>query len=333
MNKRVGAAIAALSLGLATVAVTPPAVAKAPDPGTQPPNYLVLPSLDFYPESITAATSWEAGWDIYAASIVTGAVVRYPTRSSTPEEFVPPGVNIGTAGIMADDARGVLWTCGIDLSFQTPTVLRAFNLETKALTATYTLPDRGVCADIALVGGDVFITDTVDPTVSPALPGRILKLTTPSRYSAVGGTLSVWSADPAFTQPTGGLQINGIAYDGRSSIYTTNYSGGRLVRVDIAADGSAKPAVVIPVSRPLQNPDGIRMLDTNRLLVTENPGPLSIIDVRTGAVTQHAWLDQPTSVVRTGTSLWVAEGQILRLQTGQPPNIPFKLRRVPAPTA
>ncbi|MFC7549980.1 hypothetical protein [Plantactinospora sp. GCM10030261] len=328
MNKRVGAVLAALSLGLAMVAGTPPASAS-PVPGN-PPSALVIPGDNFYPESVTAS----AGWDIYAASIVTGAVVRFRHGAWQAEEFVPAGVNIGTAGIMVDDARGVLWTCGIDLSFQTPTVLRAFSLTTKAIVATYTVPDRGVCADIALVRGDVFITDTVDPTVSPALPGRILKLTTPSRYSAVGGTLSVWSADPAFTQPTGGLQINGIAYDGGSSIYTTNYSGGRLVRVDIAADGSAKPAVVIPVSRPLQNPDGIRMLDSRRLVITENAGPVTVVDVRTGAVTDYATVDQPSSVVRTGDRLWVAEGQILRLQTGQAPNLPFKIRRLPVePTA
>ncbi|MFY1692071.1 hypothetical protein [Plantactinospora sp. WMMB782] len=328
MNKRVGAALAVLSLGLATVAAAPPVSASLTPPGT-PPATLIVPGNNFHPESVTAA-----GWDVYAASIVTGAVVRFRQGVWTAEEFVPAGVNLGTAGILADRARNVLWTCGIDLSFQTPTVLRAFSLTTRSIVATYTVPDRGVCADIALVGADVFITDTVDPTQSPALPGRILKLTTPSPNSAVGGTLSVWSADPAFSQPTGGLQINGIAYDGRSSLYTTNYSGGRLVRVDIAADGSARPAVVVPVSRPLQNPDGIRMLDTNRLVVTENAGPVTVIDVRTGAVTDYATVDQPSSVVRVGDWLWVAEGQILRLQTGQQPNLPFKIRRLPVePTA
>jgi hypothetical protein len=258
-------------------------------------------------------------------------VVRFQAGVWNAETFVPVGVNIGTAGVLVDDARRVLWTCGIDLSFQTPTVLRAFDLTKGTAVATYTVPDRGVCADIALVRGEVFITDTVDRTVQPALPGRILKLTTPSRTSAVGGTLSVWSADPAFTQPTGGLQINGIAYDGRSTIYTTNYSSGVLVRVGIAADGSALPASKVMLPRGLQNPDGIRMLDANRLLVTENPGPLSTIDVRTGAITTVANFDQPTSVVRSGTSLWVAEGQVLRLQQGVPPNLPFKVQRIAVP--
>jgi hypothetical protein len=326
MKKRLGALAAALGIGLAAVAVVPSASAaeRAADAGgVRPPATLVVPGDTYYPESITAA----ANGDLYVASITTGEVVRFRAGVWAAETFIPVGVNLGTAGVLVDDVRRVLWTCDIDLSFQQPTKLKAFNLRTGAAVASYTVPDRGVCADIALVRGDVFITDTVDPTAQPALPGRILKLTTPSRASAVGGTLGVWSADPAFTEPTGGLQINGIAYDGRNAVYTTNYSAGTLVRVGIAPDGSALPATKVTLPRVLQNPDGIRMLDAGRLLVTENPGPLNVIDVRTGAITLLATFDQPTSVVRAGGSLWVAEGQVLRLQQGQSPNLPFKVQR------
>lgn len=330
MKKPMGAVLAALVIAVATVVTMPSASAteRSGDAGrVRPPTTLVVPGDTFHPESITAA----ANGDLYVASIVTGAVVRFRAGVWTPEVFVPVGVNPGTAGVLVDDTRKVLWTCGIDLTFQTPTVLRAFSLDSGAVVASYTLPDRGVCADIVLVRGDVFITDTTDPTRSPALPGRILRLTTPARKSAANGTLTVWSSDPAFTAPTGGLQINGIAYDGRSSIYTTNYSAGTLVRVGIAADGSAQPAVVVALPRTLDHPDGIRMLNRHQLLVTENPGPLSVIDVRTGAITLVATFDQPTSVVRVRNSLWVAEGQVLRLQTGQAPNLPFKIQRVRAP--
>lgn len=330
MNKRWSAALAVLGIGLATLAGSPSASAAGSDAdagGVRPPSSLIVPGDAYHPESVTAA----ANGDVYAASITTGEVVRFKAGVWSAETFVPVGVNIGTAGVLVDDVRKVLWTCDIDLSFQQPTKLKAFGLKTGALVASYTVPDRGVCADIVLVGRDVFITDTVDPTVQPALPGRILKLTTPARTSALGGTLSVWSADPALTEPTGGLQVNGIAYDGRSTIYTTNYSSGTLVRVPIAADGSAAPASKVTLPRGLQNPDGIRMLDANRLLVTENPGPLSVIDVRTGAITLVGTFDQPTSVVRSGNSLWVAEGQVLRLQQGQPPNLPFKIQRITVP--
>jgi hypothetical protein len=233
--------------------------------------------------------------------------------------------------VLVDDARQVLWNCAVDLSFQTPTYLRAFDLGTGQLVASYEVPDGGVCGDLTLVNGDVFITDTTNPTASPALPGRILRLITPKPTGPANGSLTVWSADPLLSGGAG-LQINGIAFDGRSSLYTTNYSSGKLVRVDIAPNGSARPAVVIPLAKPFTNPDGIRMFDRFHLLVTENPGRLSTVDVRNGYVTLVTdALDQPTSVVRSGFNLWVTEGQVLRLQQGQPPNLPFKVRRVPVP--
>jgi hypothetical protein len=39
-------------------------------------------------------------------------------------------------------------------------------------------------------------------------------------------------------------------------------------------------------------------------------------------------LDEPTSLVFDGLRLWVTEGQVLRLQAGEAPNLPFKVRRV-----
>ncbi|GAA3000396.1 hypothetical protein [Streptosporangium longisporum] len=291
------------------------------------PADLVVPGDDFHPESVAATREGT----VFAASIVTGEIVRFPAGSTTAQTFVPADVNLGTAGVLADDDRGVLWACAIDLSFQTPTLLQAFDLSSGALKAAYTLPDGGVCADITLARNAVYITDTTNPTATPQPPGRILKLTTPSPRKATGGTLSVWSKDPALTNGAG-LQINGIAFDGARSFYTTNYNSGELIKVGVAADGSALPAEVIDLGRRFVTPDGIRMLDRNRLLVTENPGPLNVVDVRARTVKAvNATLDQPSSVVKARHGIYVAEGQIPRLQTGQQPNLPFTLRWLPTP--
>ena len=101
----------------------------------------------------------------------------------------------------------------------------------------------------------------------------------------------------------------------------------------IGRDGSAAPATVIDLDRDLVVPDGIRMLDPARLLVTELVGRLTLVNVHTGttAVVSDS-LDQPTSLVRVRGSLWLTEGQTLRLVSGQPPNLPFKLRRLRLPT-
>lgn len=301
---------------------TEPAVAETASEVTRivRPPALTVPGTNFFPESITAS----AAGTLYVASITTGEIVRFPTWSATAEVFVPAGVNIGTAGVAFDDERHVLWACAVDLTFATPTALRAFDPASGALLASYVVPNGGVCADIAIAGEDLYVTDT--------LLGLIYRLTTPSCDDATGGTLALWSADPAFVG-AGFLQINGIAFDGNRTLYTTNYSTGELLRVRIKSDGTASAATTIQTPRLFQNPDGIRVLapGTKSLVVTENTGALSRVDVNgdTAAITQLQTFDQPTSVVRAGKDLWVTEGQVLRLQGVDPTplNLPFTVRR------
>jgi sugar lactone lactonase YvrE len=296
-----------LAAGLVVATGSAPARASSP-------SELSLPGPAFFPESITAGPSGE----LFVSSLVTGDVVRFSPGSSDPETFVADDVNVGTAGVMVDPERNVLWACAVDLSFQTASELRAFDLPTGALQASYAMPDGGVCADIALARGGVYVTDT--------LGGRILRLTTPDRESAGGGTIAVWSADPKLA---GGafLKINGIAFDEDRTLYTTNYSTGELFAVGIAPDRSAEPATPILLDTPMTNPDGIRWRG-GYLYVAENPNGLSRVDPRRGTRSLiDGSLDQPTSLAFVGRDIWITEGQVLRLLAGQPPNLPFKVVR------
>jgi hypothetical protein len=291
---------------------------------------LTVPGDDFYPESIAATPDGT----LFVSSVVTGEILRFPAGSNAAERFVRAGVNTGTAGVIADVRRGVLWACAVDLAFRTPTALRAFDLTDGTLRASYELPDRGICADIALAHGDVYVTDTTDLTAAIPPPGRILRLTTPQANQPTGGTLAVCSADPLLTRPRSewtrgiGFQVNGIAFDGASTLLTTNLSAGDLLRIPILRDGSAGPATVIQLDEDLVLPDGIRMLDPGRLLVTGMLGRITLIDVNTGETAVVGVLDQPSSLIRVDDSLWVAEGQVLRLFAGEPPNLPFQLKRI-----
>jgi sugar lactone lactonase YvrE len=280
------------------------------------PEEVALPGAAFFPESITVTPSGT----LFVSSLITGEIVRFSPGSSEPETFVADDVNIGTAGVMADPDRKVLWACAVDLSFQTASQLRAFDLRTGALRASYAMPDGGVCADIALARGNVYVTDTGG--------GRIVRLTAIDRGRVDGGSIAVWSADPMLT---GGalLKINGIAFDRNRTLYTTNYSTGELFAVGIARDGSAQPAAPILLDTPMTNPDGIRWRGRS-LYVAENPNGMSRVDPleRTRTLIDGS-LDQPTSLAFLGDDVWISEGQVLRLLAGQLPNLPFKVVRRP----
>lgn len=320
----------AVCVGVVTMmfALTATAVGySVPGTSTWGPSVLDLPGNNFFPESITASPDGT----IYTSSIVTGEIVKFAPLSSTPQPFVAAGVNTNTAGVFFDPVRRVLFSCSVDLSFTNPTALQAWDASTGALKASYTIPNGGVCGDITVgPGGVVYVTDASNPTASPRQPSRILRLTTPSPFSATGGTLSVWSSDPAFNGATNGLQLDGIA-PGGLNIYADDYANGSLFRIPIRANGSAGPAQTVFPAGTFQFPDGLHMLiQPNELLVAEDVGRLDLVDLRTGAITLiNGSLDQPTSVWPVGSKLWVSDGQVLRLQQGQPPNLPFQLVSVP----
>ena len=278
------------------------------------PSELTLPGVAFFPESIAAAP----GGTLFVSSLVTGEIVTFPRGSSTPKTFVPAGVNVGTAGVIVDPKRHVLWACAVDLSFRTASQLRAFDLRTGALQASYAMPKGGVCADLVLARGDVYVTDTAG--------GRIVRLTTSKRRRSDGARFAVWSDDPRLANG-GPLKINGIAFDGQRTLYTTNYSTGELFAVAITRDGSAHAARPIMLNTLMTNPDGLRWR-SGYLYVAENPNGLVRVDPRQGTRTLiDGSLDQPTSLAFVGANIWITEGQVLRLQAGQPPNLPFKVVR------
>jgi sugar lactone lactonase YvrE len=307
--------LAVVLLGTGLVIGATGAAARASGPGDR-----VLPGA-FFPESITAAPDGT----LFTSSIVSGEIVRFAPWSHRAKTFVPAGVNLGTAGVMADPKHNVLWACAVDLSFKTASELRAFDLYSGALRASYPMPDKGVCADIALVGGDVYVTDTA--------VGRIDRVSGLERGRADGGKIALWSTDPQLGRGgEGQLQINGIAYDGAHTLYTTNYSTGELFAVAIEPDGSAADAQPIALNQPMTNPDGIRWCG-GFLYVAENPNGISRIDVRahTRTLIEEDSLGQPSSLVFSQGAMWISEGQILRLLAGQPPILPFKIVRRPGP--
>ena len=93
-----------------------------------------------------------------------------------------------------------------------------------------------------------------------------------------------------------------------------------------------RPAVQIRLNEPMTFPDGIRWRDgclyvaeKGERALTRRPahGDRKLIDTS---------LDWPSLLVFARGDIWIAEGQVLRLQAGESPNLPFKLVRRPAST-
>ena len=144
MGRILGLVILAAGMLIAAV----PAAARASSP-----NEVSLSGDAFFPESITAAPNGA----LFVSSLTTGEIVRLAPVSRRQTTFVEAGVNVGTAGVMVDPRRDVLWACAVDLSGQTPSELRAFDLRTGALRAGYAMPVIGgrVCGHHARTGRSV----------------------------------------------------------------------------------------------------------------------------------------------------------------------------------
>jgi hypothetical protein len=146
----------------------------------------------------------------------------------------------------------------------------------------------------------------------------------------------VWKSDDLLvpsSPPPAGLGADGIVVDGRN-VYVSAFSDSRLIRIPINEDGTAGAAVQLTVTPTLQGPDAMRRLRANTLAVVEGfGGNLTKIVVSGDSATAQvirSGFKGPTSVVKSGSSFWVTEGQLSHLLDNTPPVLPFLVKRVPA---
>lgn len=307
-------------VGSSAPPITPQGDAGSLGPRPTELAQLDLPGATFFPESITAAKDGT----LFVGSIAGAGIVKFEAGTRARKTFAAPGSVKGIAGVFADDDTNTLFACDVD-SQATPTtsVVRAFDLASGAVKASYPFLTTGFCNDFTRdTAGNVYVTDSLGKVY-------LLKKGAPA--------LVAWSTDVklAPTAP-GGFGADGISFDGTSAVYVNTFSDNGLVRIPIQADGSAGAATTITVTPALSSPDGMRQIDATTLLIVEGAGRLSRVKV-TGATGQSTpivnRLDSPTGVAVTGGSYWVTEGQLGRLffnPTGTPPNLPFFVRRFDA---
>ncbi len=287
-----------------------------------------LPGDRFFPESVTS----DGKGTVYVPS-AQGGVYKVTLSSGKIEPFIKPGT-FGSAsvfGVLADPAHKMLWTCNNDLSgvgiaiagADKGSSVKGFDLKSGKGKVSLALPSGGFCNDITVAkDGTLYVADSNR--------SQIL------RWKS-GGALADWFFDAKLADPAhdnGGL--DGIVIDPDGNLIVNNWRLNRLARVRIAADGSPAGATVIQTSRPLEVPDGMRIIDTSagglRLAAAEGSGKVSIITIqgdKADVKTIAEGFPSAAGVTVEGKTVWHVPGLLSyvfnpQMRTQKPP-LPFRL--------
>ena len=196
----------------------------------------------------------------------------------------------------------MLWVCSNPNPFKQPretgpSALKAFDLATGALSASYGFPqgEPTACNDIAVAAdGTVFVSETAS--------GRIFTLARGARNLAL------------FAQEKALVGVDGIAFADDGTLYINNVRENLFQRVNRKADGSYAGLTTLALDDTLSGPDGLRPVGGNRFLQAEGPaGRVALITVNgdSASVTPvRTGLDASAGVARAGEVGYATEGKI-----------------------
>jgi len=220
---------------------------------------------DVRPENLTSS---EDG-TVYFGSMAQGTIYRASPGAAQAE----PWILASTAGltrvlgVLADDRSNTLWACQNSTGGQDgapvvgQTALRSFDLKSGVAKGTYPFPaDAGVCNDIAVAANGMVYA-------SESFRGRVHRLKPGARE------LEVWASDSALAV------IDGLAFLADGSLYANNFATGRLFRIPVNANGSARAIVPIETSMPLVRPDGLRAAGSQKLIQAEQQGRVTELTI------------------------------------------------------
>ena len=285
----------------------------------------ILLGQRIFPESITS----DAAGNLYTGSN-RGTIYRVRKGGRKAEAWIVPSAANGLRslfGVYADDRAKVLWACSIPNLFVSPrqsgpSVLKAFDLRTGALNASYEFPEDkpSACNDIAVArDGTVYATET--------LSGRLFVLCPGAK------ALALFAESPDL------VGVDGIAIAGDGTLYVNNVRKQLFQRVKRNANGSYAGLTSLALSNKLNGPDGLRAIGGNRFLQGEGPGGrvtiLTVSGDNATVTSLRAGLDGPVGVTRVGNVAYVIEGKIGYLVAPELKDKdpgPFMIRAIPLPS-
>lgn len=287
------------------------------------PVEIVINDTQVFPESLTSARDGS----VFFGSIGKNTVYRAAPNATRADAWIQPatGQLQAVLGVLADDRANTLWACSSVFGARgaapaSPpsgeTALKSFDLKAGTLKGSFAFPGGGLCNDIAIAGdGTAYATDTAG--------GRILRLKKNAR------ALDVWSTDPLLAS------ADGISILAEGAVYVNTFMTGTLVRVPVARDGAAGPAIKLDPSRPIVRPDGMRSVGRNTMLLVEGEGRLDEVTVDGNRAQVRVLKDGftgPTAVTLVGGTAYVIEA---KLNYRNDPNLrgqdPGPFRAIPVP--
>jgi sugar lactone lactonase YvrE len=282
---------------------------------------ITLPGTLVFPESITST----ADGTLIVGSFGHGNVMRIAPGKSDATEWIKPGTGglNSVLGVFADEKGKLLWVCSNNLEGKgDKTAVMSFDLKSGAPKGVYTVPgDMTLCNDIAIAtDGTAYISDTRQAIIFMLKPGA--------------KELEVAAKDPLLAG------ADGLAFGDKTTLYVNSVTAGKLVRLDLGADGKSTKISDLKVSRPLERPDGMRAIGKHKLLLAENSGKMSIVTFEGEGMenakveTIKEGLESTPGVTATKGMAWIVEGKLNYRNDpalkGKDPGT-FKMYAVPLP--